>query len=59
MVLKKLFSGFSLDVNLVMRNGKLILKGINNSSIAAISSLVTPPSMSLSLYAASTELKLI
>lgn len=34
-------------------------KGTSKNSIVAIWSLVTPPSMSFSLNAASTELKLI
>lgn len=48
-MLKLFFNGFSLEVNLVMRIGKLILKGTNKNSIAAISSLVIPPSISFNL----------
>lgn len=55
MVLKKIFNGFSLDENLVTKNGKLIRKGIMNNSYEAISSLLIPPLISFNLNAASIE----
>lgn len=57
MVLKKVFSNLSSDVNLVMMNGKHKRKGVNKDSTAAISSLVIPLSMSFNLYVASIEQK--
>lgn len=59
MILKQLVIGLSFDTHLTIKKGKNSLRTVIKSSIAPISSLVTPPSMSFNVDAASIALKLI